>query len=455
MNEETKPPYETIDRLLESENIVRYDFKNETKDLVDENHQIIKFLKYKNAKGSDCDSCTLATDLYKKLWGIDIKGNRMVQSDTMNSFWTTYRFALELLIGKLLKQIILDSEEIDDNTNKDLIYKFTILFRTEEVRKEGVLNERLKSYFKSEDEYSKHLSYISKGTKKKPEANLYEFLINNYKKIEELLNESFKDDGCIIRILKNLKEFATLTHTIGNFTLVPKGYNVSRRNSTEDYWDLTLEAQRAFLGNKAFEEMVHRYRLEDYVVKNGTNIQVKPLFSGHSFENILSKEKVDFLFQSKEPTILNDLSESLFKQKCKELDECLVSINKRIKLRGNKLVDILKRKVVAFEIASEDKKAEDSTVFLEIVKMIEKAKKNDKNYDSLKELGKNLAEKNIIENQLIENEEIRSLMKKAIIKVFFEGETKRINSTPLAEFITGLNSCNQRNENDIEKRIAN
>lgn len=407
--------------FLESVDMVRYDLKNEIQDFADENHQIIKFLKYKIHKGSDCDSSILATDLYKQLWEVDIEKNPMVQGDTMNSFWTTYKFSLKLLIGKLA------NEDIDNAAHKDLICKFKDLFlaekdeSNEEIEKQKLNNAQIK------------------------------ILIGNYEKIEKLLEERFKDDECIIRILENLKEFAALTHTIGNFTLVPRGYNVGRYSSTRDYWDLTLESLKVFLGNNAFEEIVHRYHFEDYVVKNETDIRVNPLFSGHSFENILSNEKYYFLSQSQSEnsTILNDLLESLFEQKCKDLDECLVSINERIVSRGKKLVDILNGKEVTFEIASAYKKVEEDTVFQKIVEMLEQLKEQGKSYDDLKVYGKDSEKKGEIKKQL-KNPELRSLMNEAVLKAFFEGEkVKKIHINQLAEFTAGLDLL-PKNKSDIE-----
>ena len=44
----------------------------------------------------------------------------------------------------------------------------------------------------------------------------------------------------------DVMRFATVTHTIGNMTLLPKGFNVGRAIATRDYWDLTLMSLQSF-----------------------------------------------------------------------------------------------------------------------------------------------------------------------------------------------------------------
>lgn len=38
-----------------------------------------------------------------------------------------------------------------------------------------------------------------------------------------------------------LKDFAQLSGTIGNYIVVPKGYNRTRSRKTNDLWDLSLQ----------------------------------------------------------------------------------------------------------------------------------------------------------------------------------------------------------------------
>lgn len=74
-----------------------------------------------------------------------------------------------------------------------------------------------------------------------------------------------------------LNTFAGRTHTIGNMTCVPKGFNVGRKGA--DYWDLALRALPLFLTDaQSFEEQVATYCYEGSFEETG---RIKPLWEGH------------------------------------------------------------------------------------------------------------------------------------------------------------------------------
>ncbi len=102
--------------------------------------------------------------------------------------------------------------------------------------------------------------------------------------------------------MKHLHDFAQYTSCIGNFVLVPAGFNGHRgiHPCIKDYWDLSLDylayteknawlsnekrlmKQKAAQENSAFVKYINMFFLWDYVDKN---YEVKSLFASH--ENIL------------------------------------------------------------------------------------------------------------------------------------------------------------------------
>lgn len=99
-------------------------------------------------------------------------------------------------------------------------------------------------------------------------------------------------------VVKGLYDFALYTSCIGNFVLVPKGFNGHRgiHPQIKDYWDLSLDylafaeksawlstgeepiKQKYVKDNKAFVKYINMFFLWDYVDKS---YQVKPLFDSH------------------------------------------------------------------------------------------------------------------------------------------------------------------------------
>ena len=81
----------------------------------------------------------------------------------------------------------------------------------------------------------------------------FQFLMNNYDKYSE--------------INKNFEEYSSLTHTIGNFILEPRGFNMGRQNS--DYWDLGMILLQSFFncldGEDNWKNFVEKYFLQPYV----------------------------------------------------------------------------------------------------------------------------------------------------------------------------------------------
>lgn len=98
-----------------------------------------------------------------------------------------------------------------------------------------------------------------------------------------------------------LREYAKLTGCLGNFVLVPKGFNGYRglAGTIKDYWDLSLHELRCDRSGQGwldqvdmpFNKYINLFFLWDYVSgkKNG-GYRVRPLFKSH--EAILIREKM-------------------------------------------------------------------------------------------------------------------------------------------------------------------
>lgn len=100
---------------------------------------------------------------------------------------------------------------------------------------------------------------------------------------------------------KVLRKYAKLTGCLGNFVLVPKGFNGYRglAGTIRDYWDLSLHELRCDRSGQGwldqvdmpFNKYINLFFLWDYVSgkKNG-GYRVRPLFKSH--EAILIREKM-------------------------------------------------------------------------------------------------------------------------------------------------------------------
>lgn len=100
---------------------------------------------------------------------------------------------------------------------------------------------------------------------------------------------------------KVLGDYAKLTGCLGNFVLVPKGFNGYRglAGTIKDYWDLSLHELRCDRSGQGwldqvdmpFNKYINLFFLWDYVSgkKNG-GYRVRPLFKSH--EAILMREKM-------------------------------------------------------------------------------------------------------------------------------------------------------------------
>lgn len=105
----------------------------------------------------------------------------------------------------------------------------------------------------------------------------------------------FKDNK---ELIKTVNEFATLTHSLGNFIVMPVIRNINRgKGKNKDYWDLTLkDIRESFMslenGENLWKEYVDTFYLQPYVYKD--TYKVAELWDGHFNKSVLPSEKSDF-----------------------------------------------------------------------------------------------------------------------------------------------------------------
>lgn len=139
-------------------------------------------------------------------------------------------------------------------------------------------------------------------------------------------------------------KFASLTHTIGNFTLVPfqlvpekdsrsfNQYRGFRGNSSNpyfvyDFFDLSLKLIQENTSAQVFRNYIDTFFLNDYVDRD---YRIVPLFKRHQ------------LFLQERHLSVEDPS-AFLPQNQAELNEYLSNVNRLIQKRGKRIVDELKK----------------------------------------------------------------------------------------------------------------
>ena len=124
-------------------------------------------------------------------------------------------------------------------------------------------------------------------------------------------------------IQKNIKEFelfAILTHTIGNFTVLPSWMNTGRYYFSRDYWDITLLSLQEWLNilsPDAWTNFVETYYLQPYV---NTEYNVELFWEGHD-KKILPKKENYPVFLKKVNERIEERGKYMIKQICNKLNK--------------------------------------------------------------------------------------------------------------------------------------
>ncbi|MCL2604692.1 MAG: hypothetical protein FWD90_09455 [Defluviitaleaceae bacterium] len=227
----------------------------------------------------DCDCCPLMNEIYESLWGCAFIMSGSPKYD-MGNFLDAIIKARIPFVGNMLERDTMNSFKTT--------YNQAVLIEANEI------NVDLLSY-----------------------RNVY-----GCTSIEMIL-EDFPEIAGKLQRNADLNEFATLTHTIGNFTMIPnpdfeyyrKGFNVGRYYPTKDYWDLTLMLLKKRLqSDELFNAYIQVFDLNDYI-ENGEIVRM--------FERKTTP-------WHHEPQTRN------------ELTEFLQTVNKKIRSRGKRMVEKLR-----------------------------------------------------------------------------------------------------------------
>lgn len=115
---------------------------------------------------------------------------------------------------------------------------------------------------------------------------------------------------------KEVQKFAGLTHSIGNFTLVPKGFNTKRNALFDDYWDITLEYFLKEFGEDTFLQHCQKFK---YIGAYLDNSEIQMYWDGHAMNN------------KKLPSNFNTI----------QILEVIKKINRSIEIRGKEMLQEL------------------------------------------------------------------------------------------------------------------
>lgn len=249
---------------------------------------ITAFLKYKNGEfkdktsifnitekaGFDADCDKEAIELYKVL-GWQNSATAITRGETMNSFLTTFNRAIR------------------KSSNYDTL--------TKEL---GINN--IKDYYSIPDQ---------------PDNN-DQPQIPNYQRFDIVHNN-----------LPAFQTFATLTHTIGNFTVLPYWINTARNNFSKDYWDITLLSLQEWLApttptSKAWINFVEMFYLQPYVNKD---YQTQLFWESHSYKKLLPDNQDFPIFLKAVNERIEERGKYMIKQICDRLNRTDFNFYKEIR----------------------------------------------------------------------------------------------------------------------------
>ena len=221
-----------------------------------QNDSITAFLKYKELPKNEGIDCDKAAFYLYNILGWQNTTEDIIRGETMNSFITTFNEAI-----------------------KDSSDYYTIA---------NILGKERRD---------RHIPY----------STLYQN--QNYLMFDNIQNN-----------LDDFQKFATLTHTIGNFTVLPSWMNTGRYYFSRDYWDITLLSLQEWLNilsPDAWTNFVETYYLQPYV---NTEYNVELFWEGHD-KKILPKKENYPVFLKKVNERIEERGKYIIKQICNKLNK--------------------------------------------------------------------------------------------------------------------------------------
>jgi hypothetical protein len=221
-----------------------------------QNDSITAFLKYKELPKNEGIDCDKAAFYLYNILGWQNTTEDIIRGETMNSFITTFNEAI-----------------------KDSSDYYTIANRLGKKPRD------------------RHIPY----------STLYQ-------------NQNYLKFDIIQKNIKEFELFAILTHTIGNFTVLPSWMNTGRYYFSRDYWDITLLSLQEWLNilsPDAWTNFVETYYLQPYV---NTEYNVELFWEGHD-KKILPKKENYPVFLKKVNERIEERGKYMIKQICNKLNK--------------------------------------------------------------------------------------------------------------------------------------
>lgn len=265
-----------------------------------ENKKIIKWLNY-------CDSQNI------KPWLWDFK-NCYSDYLSTNNLCNILKYKSYELI-KPTEFCVTGKSGKDADCDKEAFYLYQMLGWQNSV-KDIIRGESMNSFITTFNEAIKDSSdygTLSKvlGIKEKERHISYSTL---YQSQNYLIFDNIQNN------LDDFQKFATLTHTIGNFTVLPSWMNTGRYYFSRDYWDITLLSLQEWLNilsPDAWTNFVKTYYLQPYV---NTEYNVELFWEGHD-KKILPKKENYPVFLKKVNERIEERGKYMIKQICNKLNK--------------------------------------------------------------------------------------------------------------------------------------
>lgn len=236
--------YENVKQLLNEEHPERYDFKRRMKDY---------YIDYKR----------VFDEIFEK-----VIENTPYQNEELSS---VEQFQLYRTADQELNQYL---KEVRNNFGK--LFDCDSSNGTCECTQE--IYELLWGYKKSEHSYYGEIEYPSLAGEYGGDT------MNSFQTTYNLLN----DNGFLEDNTEWTNEYAKYTHTLGNFTLVPAGFNRARYGKTKDFFDASLawlkkdgfhDSNKLVFDKNQFNTYINYFYMWDYVEVINDMYHVKSLLN--------------------------------------------------------------------------------------------------------------------------------------------------------------------------------